>query len=163
MTAAVLERNNLTQAENARLDAQMAKLAAAVAAADTQAFLTAYRQVDWHNRPVQDYLAVTRMALAAGAYLRAREVSAQGAALYPEEAEIVKLAHILSPPKVIRTDLPAEPALAANHEWLRLHRQEYLGRWVALSQGHLLGVDDSFSALAAQITPCRDILFTKVL
>lgn len=162
MTTAVLERTNLTRAETAQLDMQMAKLAVAAEVVDTQAFLVAYRQVDWQNRPVQDYLAATRMALAVGAYLTAREISAKGAALYPKQGDLVKLAHILSAPDVICTDLPAVPTLALDHQWLRAHRQDYRGKWVALSEGKLIGVGDSFSALTEQITPQPDILFTKV-
>jgi hypothetical protein len=42
MATIILERSNLTQAENIELDAQMAKLATAAEVGDTQSFLDAY-------------------------------------------------------------------------------------------------------------------------
>ena len=58
--------------------------------------------------------------------------------------------------------LPAEPEKRANHEWLRVNRIAYCGKWVALRNGHLLATANAFRELTEQVTIAPDILFTKV-
>ncbi|MEZ4736629.1 MAG: hypothetical protein R3E79_56825 [Caldilineaceae bacterium] len=72
-----------------------------------------------------------------------------------------KAARILAPPKLLRR-LPAEPEKRANHEWLRVNRTAYRGKWVALRNGHLLATANAFRELTEQVTIAPDILFTKV-
>jgi len=94
--------------------------------------------------------------------LLARELSAKGAERYPDYPELQKAARVLAPPKVIRSDLPPTPSVKANREWLKENAKNYRGRWVALRNGELVGVANSFEELTGQIKNTRGILLTKV-
>jgi hypothetical protein len=137
------------------------QLADAAEAGDAQAFVNAYHLIDWSFCTPAEFARAMHWALTAGAHLTARSLATTGAAQYPDEAELQKAARILAPPKLLRR-LPAEPEKRANQEWLRAHRLEYRGQWVALRNGQLVGSSDSLQALTAICPISPDILFTKV-
>lgn len=105
-----------------------------------------------------------RLAIAAGSLSLARTLAAEGSHHYPESAELQKAAHILAPPKVLSHKLPPDPGIAANVDWLRDHREQYQGRWVALRDGVLLKDAPSRGELMPGLGDLRAqrILVTKV-
>lgn len=137
------------------------QLAQAAQTHNAQAFVTAYQAIDWTTRSPAEFARAIQWALTAGAHLTARSLATAGAAQYPDDAELQKAARILAPPKLLRR-LPAEPEKRANHEWLRVNRTAYCGKWVALRNGHLLATANAFRELTEQVTIAPDILFTKV-
>lgn len=155
-----------TQADYPSLDKdlEMLQLELAAQANDETAFISAANSMDWTRRPVEDILRAVQLALQAWAHLKARNLSMQGAAIHPENEDLLKYAHILAPPKVISTNLPAKPEAGADIQWLKQHGDDYRGRWVALHSGELLAEADSFFGIIEQIGNPRGtgILVTKV-
>lgn len=131
----------------------LSQLADAAEVGDAQAFVTAYQAIDWAARTPDEFERAIHWALTAGAHLAARSLATMGAAQYPDDAELQKAARILAPPKLLRR-LPAEPEKRANHEWLRVNRTAYRGKWVALRNGDLLATANSFREINRADTDC---------
>jgi excisionase family DNA binding protein len=140
----------------------IAMLESAAAAGDEAAFVRAAGEIDWSRRTAVDFIHAVHLALAAGAHLCARNLAAQGAEQYPDYAELQKMARILAPARVVRSDLPPVPSVRVNQDWLRAHADEYKGRWVALRDGILLAVASTLGELKAQLGTLDGILVTKV-
>lgn len=143
---------------------QLAHLAVASATADEEQFVEAYQSVNWALEPARSYARGVRMALAAGAHRIARKLANEGTERFPDHRELQKMASILAEPTVRQSSSPADAGLAANRDWMKSHRNQYKGRWVALQAGHLLGVADTMTQLIAQIGEIRNrrILVTQV-
>jgi hypothetical protein len=131
-------------------------------AGDETAFVQAASEIDWSQRPATDFARAVRLALAAGAHLLARNLATQGARLYPTHLELEKMARVLAPPRVVRTDIPPVPSLRANQEWLRVHGDEYRGQWVALRDGVLMAAAATARQLRAYLESTGNVLITKV-
>ena len=129
---------------------------------DETAFVQAAGEIDWSQRPATDFARAVRSALAAGAHLLARNLATQGARLYPAHLELEKMARVLAPPRVVRTDIPPVPSLQANQAWLRAHGDEYRGQWVALRDGILLAAATTAKQLRAYLESTDGVLITKV-
>lgn len=154
-----IEKPHLVEVE---ADDEMTQLEAVAQTGDERAFLAAQKAIAWEQRPPQDYIRAIQWALSSGAYLIARQLSTQGAERHPQHSELQKYARILAPPKVTRSDLPPDPTLRTNRDWLKTHGDVFKGQWVALRDGQLLGSAASLKALAAQLGDTTDILLTKV-
>jgi hypothetical protein len=126
-------------------------------------FVRAATQIEWRRRSAQEFIRGVRLALAAGAHLFARQLSARGSMLYPDEPELRKMARVLAPPRVVRSDLPSEPSLAADRAWLRANHARYRGQWIALCQGNLVASADTFSDLRSRVDSTDGLLLTRVL
>jgi Arc/MetJ-type ribon-helix-helix transcriptional regulator len=109
-----------------------------------------------------DYLQALAHALRTGEFGRARQVAMDGAARYPAHAELAKSARVLAPPTVTIAPRKHTANIQANRAWLKAHRQDYAGQWIALHDGHLLAAAPSFDALAAQVDATPDVLMTKL-
>ena len=131
-------------------------LVAAADAGDEIAFAGAVPGVDWTERTEDDFEAAVRLALAAGAHGAGRALSAQGFAAFPESAILQKMATILSPPRVVRVGLPADPSVAANQQWMRAHWEKYRGCWVALRDGNLLAAAPTLREVEQQVGEIRN-------
>lgn len=129
---------------------------------DEATFVQAANEIDWSQRPATDFARAVRLALATGAHLLARKLAEYGHRLYPNHQELAKMAHILAPPRVVRTDIPPAPSLQANQEWLRVHGDEYRGQWVALRDGILLATAATTRQLGAYLESTDGVLITKV-
>jgi len=140
----------------------IALLERAAESGDESVFLGIEKAIDWSARLPEDFIRGINLALKAGAFLLARELSAKGAKRYPDHLELQKAARVLAPPKVIRSDLPPTPSVKANREWLKENAKNYRGRWVALRNGEIVGVATSFDELAKQVGDTRGILLTRV-
>ena len=128
------------------------------------AFLRAYREIDWAKESPERHISAVRLALASGAYQAAQQLAAKGAERFPAYLPLRKMAKILAPPGVRHSPLPADSGLSANRDWLRSHRDEYKGRWVALRDGELLGIAETADQLAGKVGEIRNqkILITQV-
>jgi len=109
-----------------------------------------------------DYLRAMAHALRTGEFGRARQVATEGAARYPDHTELAQSAHVLAPPTVTIARRPHTADIQANRAWLKTHRQDYAGQWVALRDGHLLAAAPSFDQLVAQVDDTPDVLITKL-
>ena len=142
-------------------DYEMLRLETAAQAGSEREFLATYRRMNWSRRSPEDIMQAVQWALAAGAHLAARNLSARGAALYPDHAELQKYARVLAPPKVIRRD-PPRPSIRADHNWLKANRERFRGQWIALRNGELLGAAPTLQTLTNKVGKSSEIFFTKV-
>lgn len=145
-------------------DLAMLELAAAAEAGDETAFLRTVNVMSWDTRPAEDFARAIRLALTAGAHLKAQRLAELGTANYPHHAELQRMAHVLAPPRVIAKKAPARPGTRADSEWIRTNAERYRGQWVALRDGELQGTSDSFEGLVRQIGNPKDtgVLVTKI-
>lgn len=145
-------------------DQAMEALEAAALAKNELAFLAARRAIAWEQRPPEDFMRAVNLALMAGAFVAARNLAQEGTDHYPHHAELRKMAYVLAPPTVRVGEGPRTTTWKADREWLKTHWDAYRGQWVALLNGQLLGVADSFDALIAQVgdTSDTDILVTPI-
>ena len=128
------------------------------------AFIKAANAMDWSGRPPEDYVRAVRLALEAGAHLKARKLSVEGTRQYPDHPEIQKFAALLAPPKILLDHEPPDPSLRLNRDWVMNHLEEFNGRWVALKAGQLLGEAATFEELFAIVGDVKGkhIFLTRV-
>lgn len=138
------------------------RLGEAARAGNESAFLEILKEARWQGRPVLDFIRAIQFAFEAGAHIAARQISAEGARLHPDNAELQKQAYILSPPKIIVRTATAGTSHRANRDWLKAHTDEYRNQWVALRDGELLGTASSMEALVEQVGETKGILLTVV-
>lgn len=141
---------------------ELSQLQEAAKEGNTAAFLDAVAKVKWDKQPAASFVRGVQLALEAGAHTAARELSADGARRYPEDAELNKQAYILSPPKVISRGMANNTPHRANRDWLKAHDEEYRGQWVALRDGELLGAAETMEELTSRLGSTKGILLTIV-
>ena len=157
------DRRQSTQASSAASDHDMEQLQAAAETGDERAFVTACRAIDWQSRSPEDHIRAIDLAFTAGAHLAARELAVQGAEIFPDDPVIQRYARVLAPPVVSKSMLAADPSIGANRDWLSTHGDSYLGQWIGLRNGHLLGSSTSLAGLIGQIGDTNGALLTRVL
>ncbi len=141
----------------------LAMLEIAAEAGDETAFVQAASAIDWSQRSAADFARTVRLALAAGAHLMARKLANQGHWLYADHEELAKMARILAPPRVVSANLPPDPSVRANLEWIRAHAAEYRGLWVALKEGVLLASASTARELRDQLPTTAGLFLTRVI
>lgn len=124
-------------------------------------FIGALEGAQWDSTPAADFVRAIGLALKAGAYLAARQISDEAIKQHPDDSELREYARALSPPKVVSRDVPSQPSFQANREWLNKYAQQHSGKWVALRNGELLGLADSFDELFERIGRSKEVLFTR--
>ena len=67
-------------------------------------------------------------------------------------AHVESRAKLLRPPRIAASPRQARSDFAADHAWLRDHREAFLDRWVALRDGELLDTDVTLRALVERLT-----------
>ena len=105
---------------------------------------------------------ITR-ALETGAFVLARRLATEGARRYPQHAELQKYARVLAPPLARRASAAAPAAVKANGAWLKAHRQDYIGQWVALRDGQLVRAAHSLDDLVKDLGKTAGLLLTKIM
>lgn len=145
-------------------DCEMSLLEAASSIGDEVAFAEVVNSIKWYYRSAEDYLKAVRLALSIGAHMQARKLAAEGGLRFPDNDELQKFARILAPSTIVDAHLPPDLNAAADMRWLKAHREEYYGQWVALHGGTLLVAAPSRKDLLAQLENPKDksILVTPV-
>jgi hypothetical protein len=145
-------------------DETMVRLESAAYAKDETAFILARQAIDWSQRPAEDFVHAVDLAFLAGAFVAARNLSAEGAKRFPDNTRLKNLAYILAPPVVRSVPGDGNPTWKANRAWLKAHWNEYKGKWVALYNGQLLAVGNSPAELIQQVGEVKDtdILLTPI-
>lgn len=134
----------------------------AAAREDVTAFGRAEETMEWTRYPPEDFIRAINLALRIGTLAVARRIAEKGARLYPNHEDVQLHARVLAPPKVLRTDLPADPKAEADIAWLKQHATEYRGKWVALKDGELKDSADSFEQLFARLDDRAGVLLTRI-
>jgi hypothetical protein len=140
----------------------LAALEVAAEVGNERAFARVAAEIDWLQRSAAEYARAVRLALATEAHLLARELADEGAKRYPDSQELQKMAHILAPPRVVRTEASIPGSLAANRAWMRLHADEYRGKWVALRNGSLLAEAESAAEVWRSLESTEGVMLTRV-
>lgn len=143
-------------------DYDMAALALAAENQDERAFLAAIAAIDWRRRDETDFLQAIQWALAAGAHRAAGALALRGAQLHPDDDKLLTAARVLAPQTTSAAHQAADSYVALNRSWLKAHREQYRGRWVALSGGNLLGSAAALEELTARFGVNPQILYTRV-
>ena len=76
--------------------------------------------------------------------------------------EIQLIYNFLTRPKITTQKAKNRPDLRKNYEWIKNHRHEYRGRWVALQHGELLADAASSRELVQQLNSTAQTLLTVV-
>jgi hypothetical protein len=129
---------------------------------DLLSFLAVANTVDWNRQPAADIVTTVEHALSLGAFGLAGRLASEGAQLHADDAQISRLAHILAPARVLRADLPADPGIKLNREWLRKHAAAYRHYWVAIQNGELLGYAASIRELTSKIQDRKGVLLMHI-
>jgi len=66
------------------------------------------------------------------------------------------------PPRVLRTDLPPQPDVLLDHEWIKAHSEEYRGRWIALRRGELVAAALTGSELRRKLGSAKGLFVTRL-
>jgi len=138
------------------------QLGMAAKSGDERTFLNLLKGTNWNSLSVETYIKIIKLSFEVGAILAARNVSERGLACYPDDAEIKKYAHILAPPKVTANNLPMNPGIKANRNWLRANSDDYRGRWVALRDGELLESAESLEEVMNKLPDTENVMFTPI-
>jgi hypothetical protein len=124
--------------------------------------LAAARPNDQAAETSEQFVIAIQAALAHDQPKLARVLAQQGHRLYPQHAQLARLATILAPPQVVAA-LPADPDVGANLSWIKAHRAEYAGQWVAVAAGALRGAAPSLRELKTAVGDLQGMFVTRVL
>jgi len=105
--------------------------------------------VTWSCHSPEQLVRAITLALRLDLCSLAGELAQKGLRLFPEHAQVQRMARVFAPP-VVRGMPPAPPSgLAASRAWLCDHASQYVGQWVAVRDGKLLGVANTLEELAS--------------
>ncbi len=95
--------------------------------------------IDWSLHCATDLTRAIDLALVLDMVSLARGLSHQGSKIFPEDKRLQQAVAVLAPP-VVRGTRPAQSLhLTASQRWLKEHASQYIGQWVAVRDGTLLG------------------------
>lgn len=116
-----------------------------------------------YNSP-EDFISAIKFDFERGGLHIGRRLAFHALELYPEHEQIKYYAYVLAPPevKVIPSNPERRQRFLADHEWMKLNRLKFIGRWVAIRNGELLAHATSLDELIAQIGDLKGIFFTLV-
>ena len=116
---------------------------------------------DPKERTPESFLEEILVALGLGAEKRARRITEEGLAFYPNHEKLLQYRHFLRPAgsRVV----PGGPNAGdprPSYEWIKRHSGEYRGNWVALFKGELIAASESFNEVleAARNLDSRDTI-----
>jgi hypothetical protein len=110
----------------------------------------------------EDFIRAIKIALKSGDYGTAQQLSIQAVKHYPKQEELLKYAYILAPPKVTVDKRPPNRDTQVNQDWVRQHRNQYWGQWVALNNGQLLASASSINELVEQLSDKKGVFLTAI-
>jgi hypothetical protein len=96
------------------------------------------------ERTPESFIEEILAALGFGAEKRAREITEQGLALYPDHEKLQKYRHFLRPARSRVVPGPNVGDPRPSYEWIKQHSGEYRGLWVALDNGEFVAASKSF-------------------
>lgn len=119
----------------------------------SRAFGEVASTIDWTAQEVITFYNVINMAISIGATRLARQLAKQGHELYPDSDDLTRIYRIFFPPIPSWKASPAVPGIGASMRWLKEHKGQYTGMWIALKDGELIGTAPTRDALIDQLGP----------
>lgn len=113
------------------------------------------------NSP-ENFIHAIQTALKSGDYGTAQQLSLQAVKHYPKQEELLKYAYVLAPPKVTVDKRPPDRDIQVNQDWVKQHRNQYWGQWVALHNGQLLASASSINELVEQLSDKKGVFLTAI-
>lgn len=140
------------------------KMSFYAAVGNSESFIEIVKQLDLSTLPAEVIIQIIDYSLDMGLVIMARKISQQGSSLHSENDELQKYNRILSPPKVIRKDLPPYPQAELNVRWLKENWSAYRGQWVAIKEGVLLASAPNVKELITKFNYKKNnkVLITRV-
>jgi hypothetical protein len=129
---------------------------------DLSSFLASVQAINWKKRSAAELVKTIRYALSLGAPAVAQQLAQLGAHEFGDDPVINRMARILAPAKVLRANLPPDPGVLQNHEWLKKHASEYRKHWVALQNGNLLSSGASIAEVKSKLPDRKGILIMRI-
>jgi hypothetical protein len=127
------------------------------------AFVQSVESVDWRSMEASELASVMQLALQLEMIPLVRRLIARATPEQMEDALLKKLKAVVSPGRVISTTLPPNPKINASTRWYGENAHQYVGKWIALDGGLLLGVADTLDDLEKMIDNHASILITQVV
>lgn len=128
---------------------------------DERTFINTLQAIKWEGRRPEEFVRAIKLALRVGAPTAAQYIYSEGVRFYADSPAIQKYARLFAPPRAQTKTLPPNPTLKANREWLKSHRSEYRGQWVAVRNGELLAAAVSLEELIGQVGDTANVLLTR--
>ena len=100
---------------------------------------------DPEERTPESFLEEIQGIFNSGTLRGAREVAAQGLALYPNHPELRRLHHVLRPVKTRLVSGHRQPDRTETFRWLRENSGKYEGQWVAVLGPKLIAASPKLS------------------
>jgi len=116
---------------------------------DANFFLLLSDRINWSDQTVEDLEKTIQFSLELGLHSNARRLAEVAQNQFPENLIVKKYASILAPSRTINNHLPPDPNSAADMIWLKTHRREFHGQWVALNGGDLIASASNYKTLIA--------------
>ena len=131
---------------------------------NTRDFADLVRAMDWSERPPEELVGTINRSLSLEMTRLARELTALGERLFPDNRQIQRLAYVLAPPtvRVVEGSKPTS-SLSDSMRWYSEHGSQYRGKYVAVKDGKFLGAAETWDELAAQVQFDDLTLVTRVL
>jgi hypothetical protein len=129
---------------------------------DLRSFMQAVQVVNWRKRSAAELVKAIQSALSLRAFSVAQKLARTGEHLHGDDAVLKRLARMLAPAKVLGADLPPDPGVLQNHQWLKKHASEYRKRWVALQNGNLLFSGDSIADVRSKVGDRKGVLLMRI-
>lgn len=139
----------------------LAHLERAVRAGDIRTFVTILKEVSWERRRPEDFVEAIKLALNVSAPTAAQYLYDEGIKRHPQSPELARYARLFASARSSTRTLPPNSTLKANREWLKSHRSEYRGQWIALRNGQLLATAASLEDLTNQVGDITNALLTR--
>ncbi len=93
---------------------------------------------------------------------KARELFQLAVKFFPDEKKFSVAKNIIAPSKVVSSNKSETEGIQETTQFLKNLGKEFEKKWIAVSNGRLLGVSNSYSELAKTYKD-RDVFITKVL
>lgn len=106
---------------------------------DRASFQAVLERVNWSERTPAELMQAIQVALQLELLRLAYRLAETGHQLFPDDQALATAAHVIAPPKIIATDVPAKPGLELSMRWLNENAKRYRGQWVAMKNGELMG------------------------
>lgn len=129
------------------MDGYLGVLEAAIQAEQGEVVSLLLNSLAWENLPADSLSRVIRLSLIAGQHAQARRLAQKAIQRFPNHPDLQKLARVLGPARVVKTNLPPDPTIALNLDWIKKHGENYRGKWVALKAGKFVASADNYRLL----------------
>lgn len=106
---------------------------------DRASFQAVLERVNWSERTPAELMQAIQVALQLELLRLAYRLAEMGHQLFPDDPTLATAAHVIAPPKIIATDVPAKPGLEVSMRWLNENAKHHIQMWVAVKDGQLMG------------------------